>query len=74
MLSCFSYSVNLLTRNMSRCIIAPPIVVVLGPTGTGKSKLAIELAQKYNGEIISADSMQVSHSLYKYMCFVKCYM
>jgi len=30
-----------------------------GPTASGKSKLAIELAKKYNGEIINADSMQV---------------
>ena len=36
-----------------------PLIVVLGCTGTGKSKLAIELAQRYNGEILSADSMQV---------------
>ena len=36
-----------------------PIVVVLGATGTGKSKLAIEIATRFNGEIISADSMQV---------------
>lgn len=35
------------------------VLVVLGSTGTGKSKLAIELAKKFNGEIISADSMQV---------------
>jgi tRNA dimethylallyltransferase len=32
---------------------------VCGATGTGKSKLALELAVKYGGEIISADSMQV---------------
>lgn len=37
-----------------------PVVLVLGATGTGKSKLAIEIAEKFNGEIISADSMQVS--------------
>lgn len=36
-----------------------PILVILGSTGTGKSRLAIELAQKFAGEIISADSMQV---------------
>ena len=36
-----------------------PIVVVLGSTGAGKSKLAIEIAEEFNGEIISADSMQV---------------
>ncbi len=37
----------------------PKILVVLGPTATGKSALAIGLAQKYNGEVISADSRQV---------------
>ncbi|ELT88314.1 hypothetical protein CAPTEDRAFT_89789 [Capitella teleta] len=40
-----------------------PLVVVLGATGAGKSKLAIELAKKFKGEIISADSMQVYKSL-----------
>ena len=35
------------------------ILQVLGPTGVGKSKIAIELAKKIGGEIISADSMQV---------------
>lgn len=37
----------------------PKILVVLGPTSSGKSDLAVELALKYNGEIISADSRQV---------------
>ena len=36
-----------------------PIVVVLGATGAGKSKLALEIAQKFGGEIISADAMQM---------------
>ena len=35
------------------------ILVILGPTATGKSELAVKLARKYNGEIISADSRQV---------------
>jgi tRNA dimethylallyltransferase len=35
------------------------IIVVLGPTASGKSSLAIKLAKKYNGEIISADSRQI---------------
>lgn len=39
------------------------VIVIAGPTASGKTKLSIELAEKYNGEIISADSMQV----YKYM-------
>ena len=42
-------------QNMCRL----PLVVILGATGAGKSKLALEIAVKYNGEIISADSMQV---------------
>ncbi len=36
-----------------------PVITVVGPTGTGKTRLAIELARKLNGEIISGDSMQV---------------
>lgn len=33
-----------------------PVVVVLGPTATGKTELAIRIAQRYTGEVISADS------------------
>ncbi|KAL1897326.1 tRNA dimethylallyltransferase, mitochondrial [Sporothrix stenoceras] len=36
-----------------------PLVVVLGSTGTGKSDLAVELACRFNGEIINADAMQM---------------
>ena len=36
-----------------------PIVGVVGPTATGKTRLAVSLAQEYNGEVVSADSMQV---------------
>lgn len=35
------------------------IVTVVGPTASGKTSLAVKLAQKFNGEVISADSMQV---------------
>lgn len=35
------------------------IIVILGPTGSGKSELAVRLAKNFNGEIISADSRQV---------------
>uniref|UniRef100_A0A182IR86 tRNA dimethylallyltransferase n=1 Tax=Anopheles atroparvus TaxID=41427 RepID=A0A182IR86_ANOAO len=41
----------------------PPIVVILGSTGTGKTKLSLELAARYGGEVISADSMQVYKGL-----------
>ncbi len=37
----------------------PPLIVVLGPTASGKSALAIALAQQFHGEIVSADSRQV---------------
>lgn len=36
-----------------------PLVVITGPTASGKSSLSLELAKKLNGEIISADSMQI---------------
>ncbi len=39
------------------------ILVVLGPTSSGKSDIAIKLAKKFNGEIISADSRQVYRGL-----------
>ncbi len=35
------------------------IIVILGPTSSGKTKIAVELAVKFNGEIVSADSRQV---------------
>ena len=35
------------------------LIVILGPTASGKSELAVELAKKFNGEIVSADSRQV---------------
>jgi tRNA dimethylallyltransferase len=37
----------------------PPVLVVTGPTSAGKTDLAIELAEKFGGEIVNADSMQV---------------
>lgn len=46
------------TRRLTR-----PILVVLGATGAGKSKLALELAQKFNGEIVNADAMQMYRGL-----------
>ena len=40
-----------------------PLIILTGPTAVGKTKASIALAKAVNGEIISADSMQV----YKYM-------
>ncbi len=41
----------------------PPLAIVLGPTGVGKTELAIQLARRLDGEIIGADSRQI----YRYM-------
>ena len=41
----------------------PPMIIIAGPTGVGKTKISIGLAKKLNGEIISADSMQVYRGL-----------
>lgn len=41
----------------------PTVIVICGPTASGKTALSIELAKIINGEIVSADSMQI----YKYM-------
>jgi tRNA dimethylallyltransferase len=37
----------------------PPVVVVTGPTSAGKTSLAIDLALRFDAEIVNADSMQV---------------
>ena len=36
-----------------------PLIVILGPTSSGKTEMAFRLAKKYNGEIINADSRQI---------------
>ncbi len=41
----------------------PKVIVILGPTATGKSNLAVKIAKKINGEIVSADSRQVYKGL-----------
>lgn len=39
------------------------VVIIVGPTASGKSRLAMELAERFNAEIVSADSMQVYRSM-----------
>lgn len=41
----------------------PKVVVIVGPTSSGKTSLSIKLAKKYNGEVISADSRQIYKGL-----------
>ena len=48
-----------LQKNEEKKEKLPRVVVVVGPTASGKTSLAIELAKRLNGEIISADSMQI---------------
>ncbi|GER87642.1 tRNA (adenosine(37)-N6)-dimethylallyltransferase MiaA [Dictyobacter vulcani] len=43
--------------------VRPDLVVILGPTASGKSALGIALAQEFKGEIVSADSRQVYRGL-----------
>ncbi len=43
--------------------LKPKIIVILGPTASGKSKLAVKIAKKVKGEIVSADSRQVYKGL-----------
>ena len=40
-----------------------PIIIISGPTGVGKSNLALSVAKKINGVIINADSMQIYKEL-----------
>jgi len=48
---------------MNTVKLKPNVIVICGPTGVGKTSVGIELAKRFNGEIISSDSMQI----YRYM-------
>lgn len=48
---------------MSNATIDRPVLIVIGPTAVGKTELSLKIAERYGGEIISVDSMQV----YRYM-------
>lgn len=41
----------------------PPVIAIVGPTASGKTQLAVSLAEQFNGELISADSRQVYRGL-----------
>lgn len=43
--------------------MSPKILVIVGPTASGKTRMAVELAQRHNGEVISADSMQIYRTM-----------
>ncbi len=44
---------------MVGALTGPPVVAVVGPTATGKTALAVELALRLGGEVVNADSMQL---------------
>jgi len=46
-------------KHMTASVKKKKLVAVVGPTASGKTALAIEIAKKYDGEVISADSMQI---------------
>ena len=48
-------------RALTAVVPVPPgrVVVITGPTGTGKSDLALDLAERLGGEVVNADSMQL---------------
>ncbi|KAK0727858.1 IPP transferase-domain-containing protein [Lasiosphaeria miniovina] len=52
-----------LSARHSRRLVMDPLVVIYGCTGTGKSDLAVELAVRFNGEVINADAMQMYQGL-----------
>ena len=39
------------------------LVAVVGPTASGKTALGVEIAKEFNGEVVSADSMQIYKGL-----------
>ena len=52
-----------LETEMSSIKQEPPILCIVGPTASGKTLLAIEIAKKLNGEIVNADSRQIYREL-----------
>lgn len=50
---------KIVQNNFQKNSALPPVVVILGTTSAGKTSLGVQLAAKFNGEIISADSRQV---------------
>ncbi|KAL8972838.1 MAG: hypothetical protein Q9183_000313 [Haloplaca sp. 2 TL-2023] len=48
---------------MSTSVKKPRVVAIVGSTGTGKSQLAVALAEKFNGEIVNGDALQMYEGL-----------
>jgi len=62
--------------------LKPAVIFIVGPTAIGKTRLSVKLAKRLNGEIVSADSMQVYKGMsvssqapgYKERCGIKHYL
>ncbi|KAK0260438.1 tRNA dimethylallyltransferase, mitochondrial [Friedmanniomyces endolithicus] len=54
-----TFSVEHTLSSMTRKPPREPLIAIIGATGTGKSQLAVELATRFNGEIINGDAMQM---------------
>ena len=54
---------NLKQKAMQKFTSINKLIVILGPTASGKTEIAIKLAKKFNCEIISADSRQIYHEI-----------
>lgn len=48
---------------MAAKALEPPLVVIVGPTASGKTSLAVKLAKRFNGEIICADSRTIYNGM-----------
>jgi tRNA dimethylallyltransferase len=55
---------NHLTAQDQTARPSPPLIAVVGPTASGKSDLAIALAERFGGEIVNCDSVQVYRGIY----------
>jgi tRNA dimethylallyltransferase len=52
-------SAGMMPNNLSKSSPGAPLIAILGPTASGKSALAVRLAQRFGGEVIACDSAQV---------------
>ncbi len=52
------------TKQLTKALMQKnAVILIVGPTGSGKSDVALRLARKINGEIVSCDSMQIYHGM-----------
>lgn len=56
-------SLNITRIRMQKQITEKPVLVIVGPTGVGKTAVSIEIARRTGGEIISADSRQIYRNM-----------